>query len=880
MPAPFPRPRFSPLLAVLLGAGAGAHAGTVIVTPEVTGETPALFGANLGHFMPGSNAADWWRHSGLKSARVFLPVGLAEPTDDLPPFGDGVGTAAQFAARRAAMRADPLATSASASTEPHLRPPFVNWSQVRARFAGAVTTGTNRWILDPTFTELRSQGVELTIQLTASLNAFAVVDENDWAGLWELWQHYYFTAHHLALVHGVRRYSTFNEPDHANANGITVAQWLLRLRFASDAIQSAIADVNRDHGTALVPVIYAPTTAGASVTDVEGWGRPALEAMHLRPDGVVDPEWNAFHVYSYQVYGSNPTSFANHVANIRPVVASVLGAEAGTTFPLAATEYGVRDNTQFGLTTATLDSPEFFVAHGAISLAIARAGVDEMFVYKFSQTASSSAAYGLIKSGLHHVDNPSGRGLLDLNQIGGLTRGGEITRLLARAFGVSRPVLAAQKPAGLENVDVLATLDPATGVVHVLALNRGTVAVPLSLDVSALGVRQDNRVPIFEVSSEFAGGVRQLGRVQQGLITPSASLPAQSLWVFRIARAPHLVRWPEAIPTRTYQAVADAALRDGAHRATPDGAGTSLLVRNGVAAAEDRRVALIRFDLSAEDFRDLDVALLSLQVASTGEGPAQAHVYGLADPAFDETAITWAGFTRLRQNAAAGPRIEHNVVQGHGRDVFIQGQLVASSATLGEKQLDVTEFVRAQGPGRIAFLIVQEARWNTSIQDRTPAELIEDDGDIQPAGLVVAAREDSSARAPRLRIIRRERPRNVWRFETFGVTTDVGPAADLADPDGDGLPNLLEYALGGDPLRPELPGLTPSASVRADGALAFSFPRLRDDLAYHVESSADLQVWTTVATDPGTVGETVTVFAPSPLSGAGRHFLRLRVSPR
>jgi hypothetical protein len=116
-------------------------------------------------------------------------------------------------------------------------------------------------------------------------------------------------------------------------------------------------------------------------------------------------------------------------------------------------------------------------------------------------------------------------------------------------------------------------------------------------------------------------------------------------------------------------------------------------------------------------------------------------------------------------------------------------------------------------------------------------------------------------------------PASVWRLTHFGVAE---PAPD-ADPDGDGLPNLLEYALGTDPrssgsLHLPATSLTPSLPH----SLQLTFLRARAELTYQVLASSDLASWSVIATNPGQVGESVTVI--DPVSAAPRRFLRLRVS--
>jgi hypothetical protein len=119
-----------------------------------------------------------------------------------------------------------------------------------------------------------------------------------------------------------------------------------------------------------------------------------------------------------------------------------------------------------------------------------------------------------------------------------------------------------------------------------------------------------------------------------------------------------------------------------------------------------------------------------------------------------------------------------------------------------------------------------------------------------------------------------------WRVLHFGASENVGPAADTADPDGDGVSNLLEYALATDPLAPSAqPPLQATLTPSLPHSLRLTFLRARPELTYEVQSSSDLVAWQTLATNPGGVSltEPVTVADSVPVSTAPRRFLRLRV---
>ena len=127
-------------------------------------------------------------------------------------------------------------------------------------------------------------------------------------------------------------------------------------------------------------------------------------------------------------------------------------------------------------------------------------------------------------------------------------------------------------------------------------------------------------------------------------------------------------------------------------------------------------------------------------------------------------------------------------------------------------------------------------------------------------------------------------PYSLWQHTRFtsAQLADSLVSGDTADPDADGLNNLLEYALDTEPLT-----TTPPPLITAlDGdrlAITYLEAAGRTDLTYSVETTTDLnQSWSTgpehleeTARVPVANGEQVTVRRITP---AERQFLRLRVT--
>ena len=118
-------------LLVVAASRTAVPAATVTVQANVLGPTPSSLAYNAGHFVPGSNTRDWWHYAGVNGARVFITPSLIEAPSQIPGGSAGITDQASFLLRRAALRADPLATT------------YVNWSYVTNQYGLTLQHGSN-----------------------------------------------------------------------------------------------------------------------------------------------------------------------------------------------------------------------------------------------------------------------------------------------------------------------------------------------------------------------------------------------------------------------------------------------------------------------------------------------------------------------------------------------------------------------------------------------------------------------------------------------------------------------------------------------------------------------------------------------------------------
>jgi acetyl esterase/lipase len=703
---------------------------SVTVTTTLEGTTPSLLGYNLGHFMTSGDAADWFRYAGVKAARVFISA--SDLQGSTSPGRSKVNTLATFNSNVSAAR-----SAGTASTT------YIKWSDYNYNYDS--TAGSNDINYKNAFTALTGLGVDILVNITCSPGTFPLTSATDYAGWWEIWQHYYAQAYLLSRDYGIRRFSMFNEPN--NWTGMTEPDWLLRLRICSDAIQAGVADMNAATGKSIVPLIYAPNTAngeGKYNTGTETWGHDAVVNRHLKLDGTTSSSWLLMNFYNYQKYSmytddtGSLTGYNQDIDALAGYIAADMPGE--TPFPLILSEFNVRTGSSYDGTSNNQDSPEDYSALGANCIALTRHSANQLFLFKFGQTEDTTSPYGLAKNGTHYVDN-----INSACNYGGSTKAAEVYRLFNKAAqgGRSRFLANASSGAAMSSSSGgsglwrLVTQDPATGNYYVYLANKKSSGITFSLNIAAWSIPDGTPVVVEEVSSACSGGVSQVVNVKSGQAY-LGTIPAQSVWLVTIPNQ-------AAVLTST-TATDDTQVGDGTNSGNTGGALTSMQARAD-GTIDGRKAVLLKIPTPAASSSSVKSVLLDLGAStSAGSIGVQAHVYGLTTDSWTEGSSTWSSLgTVLKQGTSAGSQIAQNVALNTGTAPVAKmlGQIWVNSTTSSRRILDVTDFVKSRTGGYASFLVVQEHRWNYSA-DLTNVRTT---GDIQSAGMIITSKEKTGAGA-------------------------------------------------------------------------------------------------------------------------------------
>ena len=127
-------------------------------------------------------------------------------------------------------------------------------------------------------------------------------------------------------------------------------------------------------------------------------------------------------------------------------------------------------------------------------------------------------------------------------------------------------------------------------------------------------------------------------------------------------------------------------------------------------------------------------------------------------------------------------------------------------------------------------------------------------------------------------------PINTWRIQKFaGQANILSIAGDTANPSGDGINNLVKYALNLDPLSICSSGLPVVALQNGHMTLTYKRNNAATDLVYIVEGSSDFVNWTSTGITEQILGDdgacqTVIATDPLPSNAPARRYLHLRIT--
>ena len=680
-------------------SNARAEPQTIVLPGSTVGPTPAILGYNSGHFLPGSNVADWWRYSGVNGSRIFSNLSWLTPTTSFRSSTNSsldATSQSSFNARKAALRA-----SGTAST-------FVDWSGIQNRYLTGLLPGNNAIQPDHAQSSMATLGIKPLIVMTRSPAAFfwpASAADNSpaaWQARWLAWQQWYAHAFVHARFNDVAGFQFFNEPDLYTSSTATLSQEQLveMIRFGGDAVQAAIADVNRLFDRNLEAVIYAPVTSGPKLEPGD-WGH-TVATNHGNPlTPASSPDGRLFQRFAYHNYGSNPERFGTRLAETADDLDRITGGQ-GANYPVVLTEFNTRTSANYSPNDPaanpngfTPDSVAMSSRLGQILTNLANNQPEELYLFKFSDAGgANNGVHWQSSSGSHNV--------------GGVTRSGMVYQLFTEGFTASD--LLASPSGGPSSVTFAAASSVSDGTRYLFAANADlTNSANLRLDLSDWNVSPGSRVTVRQVSSRHQGDVSHQLTVGEDR-TLALEWDPGGVVLVRVPRNP--------VSERVTIAAADAAtVNQGQPTATFSGG--DLRVRNSGSAAAQRDVAYLRFSLDGLDrSRLVTDSMLTLTGWNPGSDAAVVtHVYGLEADDWEADTLTWSTAPNLGLPSGTISMIDHNYVTGVGESAHIVGQFVATG-TERQLSIDVSDWVRermAADSSSIGFMIAREIRFDGDV---------------------------------------------------------------------------------------------------------------------------------------------------------------------
>ena len=722
----------------------GAHGQTITLSGSVIGSTPTTLGYNSGHFLPGSNTASWWKYSGVNGSRIFSSPSYLTPGSSTyfrseSTLSLSATTQAQFVTQRDALRASGTATT------------FVRWDRILPLYTTGTTDGSNSIQLKTAEDSMKSLGVKPLIVMTRSPGSYAwpaspsANAAGDWQDRWLAWQQWYSQAFIHAQYNDVENYQFFNEPDlYASTYGtLTQDQWLEMVRFGANAVECAIADVNRLYGKSLTAHVYGPVTTGPE-TSAGGWGDLLLRNRTNQLITGSSSSYRLFDHYDYHNYGSSPTTFGTKVADTIAAINTTTGGQAAQ-FPIVLSEFNTRTSANYDPTDATNnpsgytpDTLDMSSRLGQILVNLANNKPDELYLFKFSNASGAN-------NGVHWQSESGSK------NVGGASRSAMAYQLFTEGFTANTLLKA---PTSSDSaLTMAASYDAAEGKRYAYIANESSSASKsMTLDLTSWNVAVGSTVTVKQVSGLHQGGISQT------LTVPANRTITVNADPFGVV----LVTAPtvSGLERRPFTASENAYVQEGGLTTNYSGSAT-LLVKSGSTTA-NHNATYLKFAIGSLNptlVADATLSITALDPAATDPTTAGiiCHVYGITNTSWRQATsgtaagITWTTAPNINQTSRPATRttISQNYVTGVGTSADIVGQF-AATGTATTLSIDVSRWIAervAAGDTSVSFMITRDVRF---------------DGDFDNAhSLAITSREGAGANtafAPTLTLSTRTAP--------------------------------------------------------------------------------------------------------------------------
>lgn len=349
---------------------------TLKVTNNIVGKSFKYVGYNQGYYLPDFNVSGWLEYANVNSIRIWPNLSTYAP-ESAVQVDPALKTVEEFDKRKAELRANPEANK------------YIKWDELKPLYTTPDYSSNNTMVLDYAITESKLLGIEPILQINA--RDF----DGTWSNKWQQWQRYYSLAYHAAKIGDVAMFAMQNEPNHAHSGPMKLDQWIGGMQIVSDAIHSAIEDVNKKYNKNLKAKFVGPVTAGQNT---DWW---ATIAKNVRTDyhgNTLDHD--LIDVFSTHSYNSPASGYSTRVDNIRKIL--VDNHPEKQPIPIVFTEIGRWMNAYLIDKEETMDSPSLFTEWAGIYANNMKNGAYGMWAFKLVTNTSSSYPRG-IKSGHHYT---------------------------------------------------------------------------------------------------------------------------------------------------------------------------------------------------------------------------------------------------------------------------------------------------------------------------------------------------------------------------------------------------------------------------------------------------------------------------------------------